>query len=298
MSIRRRVLIVGWLVVLGLSALLPLSALARGTLTVGWGPLTLDGARLHPLVSFGRTVNLDAGARSMVVVIGGDIRLRGRATDDLVAIAGHVYLTGTSRVDGDVLSVLGGIYRQPGARTLGRIGGAVYRWNGAAHPSHRHLPGLVASSLRLGLAAGLALLLAGTCLTIVFPWQVVLIAATLRDSPLRSVGAALMIVLTFLFLVVPLGLSLAGLPFALLLSAAAALAWLFGLTASAVVVGRLLASRPASLLWTAAAGLVALALAMAIPVIGPLAVTAAGILGAGALVVALIGRARPSTPLP
>jgi hypothetical protein len=151
--------------------------------------------------------------------------------------------------------------------------------------------------MRLGLAAGLALLLAGTCLVVVFPWQVVLISSTLRGAPLKSVAAGVMIFLTFVFLVVPLGLSLAGLPFALLLSAAAALAWLFGMAASAVLVGRFLAHGPVSLLWAAAAGLVGLALLMAVPVVGPLLVTLTGLSGAGALAVALISRARPAAPL-
>jgi hypothetical protein len=97
-----------------------------------------------------------------------------------------------------------------------------------------------------------------------------------------------------MFLVVPLGLSLAGLPFAILLTGAASLAWLFGLTASAVVIGRLVARSPASLLWSAAAGLVLLALSMIVPLAGPLLVAVIGLAGAGALAVALISRSRPS----
>src|SRR5207248_602851 len=96
----------------------------------------------------------------------------------------------------------------------------------------------------------------------------------------KSIAAGVMILLTFAFLVVPLGLSLAGLPFALLLSAAAALAWLFGMTASAVVVGRFIAQGKASLLWAAAAGLVTLAVVMAVPVLGPVMVTLTGLTGA------------------
>jgi hypothetical protein len=295
---RRRILLVGWLVVLGISAALPLSAVFRGVLHFGPGPIRVHGVLTTPLIAVGSDVYLPSGSHAIVVTIDGDIHASGSTTDDLVAMDGRIYLSPRSRVAGDVLSVLGGIYRAQGATVNGRVGGAVHRWDGRSAADHRSIASLVANSIRLGLAAGLALLLAGACLTIVFPWQVVVISSTLRSSPVKSIAAGIMAVLTFMFLVVPLGLSLAGLPFALLLTAAASLAWLFGLTAVAVVVGRSIAHGPVSLLWAAAAGLVALSLAMAVPVVGPVVVTLTGLLGAGALAVSLISRARPSAPMP
>jgi hypothetical protein len=107
-----------------------------------------------------------------------------------------------------------------------------------------------------------------------------------------------MSLMIFLFLVIPLGLSLAGLPFAVLLTGAASLAWLFGITACAVVVGRLVARGPVSLLWATAAGLVVVALVLAVPLVGALAVALLGLAGAGALAVALLGRAQPVAPMP
>lgn len=294
---RRRLLALGWLVVLGLTATLPLAALFQGIMHVGNRPLVLTATLNKPLISFGSTVDLRRGSRSIVVVVGGDIHLSGRAADDLVALDGKVYLNRGSWAGGDILSIVGGIYEARSVTVRGRLGGALHSWNGGTAPQSHDLGTLVGNSIRLGLAAGLALLLAGACLTIVFPWQVVLISTTLRGSPVKSLVAGVMILLTFMFLVVPLGLSLAGLPFALLLTAAASLAWLFGMTASAVVMGRLIARRPVSLLWAAAAGLVALAAAMAVPVLGPLMVTLTGLTGAGALAVALIARSRPTAPL-
>jgi hypothetical protein len=243
-------------------------------------------------------VYLPSGSRSIVVTIDGDIHASGTSTDDLVALDGRVFLNSGARVDGDVLSLLGGIYEASGATVNGRAGGAVHRWNGTTSAGRHNLASLLANSIRLGLAAGLAVLLAGACLTIVFPWQVVVISSTLRAAPVKSVVAGVMAVLTFMFLVVPLGLSLAGLPFALLLTVAASFAWLFGLTACAVVLGRFIAHGPVSLLWASAAGLVTLALAMAVPVLGPVIVTLTGLLGAGALAVSLISRARPTAPMP
>jgi hypothetical protein len=287
----------GWLMLLGLSAALPLSAVFGGVIHIGTKPLVFRHPLDRPLIAIGSDVTLFRGSHAPVFSIFSDIHLRNTARDDLVALDGRIYLDSDSRTRRDVLSILGGVYKAPGATVDGRLGGALHAWNGRTTGGGHDLAGLLGNSVRLGLAAGLALLLAGTCLVVVFPWQIVLISTTLRGSPLKSVAAGVMILVTFVFLVVPLGLSLAGLPFALLLSAAAALAWLFGMAAFAVLVGRFLAHGPVSLLWAAAAGLVGLALVMAVPVVGPLLVTLTGLIGAGALAVALISRARPAVPL-
>lgn len=295
---RRRLLAVGWLIILGLSATLPLSALFQGIVHFGTSTVELRRPLETPLISIGSNVDLAAGSHSIVVVLFGDIHLHGTARDDLVTIGGQAYLSPQSRVQGDVLALFGAIYRAPHVVTDGRLGGALHRWDGTSSRGPRDWGSLLGNSIRLGLAAGLALLLAGTCLTVIFPWQVVLISTTLRASPIKSLAAGAMILLTFAFLVIPLGLSLAGLPFALLLTGAASLAWLFGMTAAAVLLGRAFAHGAESLLWASAAGLIALALIMAVPVVGPLLVTCVGLYGAGALAVALIGRARPLAPLP
>lgn len=295
---RRRWLAFGWLVVLAFTAFLPLRAIVGGIFHVGTGTVVETRRLDRPLISIGSTVDLRSGASSIVVVLFGDVHVAGSVADDVVNIDGRVYLGPRSTVQGDVLSILGGIYRASGAQVSGRLGGALYAWDGRPAVHHHNLWKLVGSSVRLGLAAGLALLLAGTCLTVVFPWQIVLISGTVRGAPLQSTGAGIMALLTFAFLVVPLGLSLAGLPFALLLTAAGSLAWLFGMTSAAVILGRFVARGRVSLLWAATAGLVVLALAMAVPVVGPIAVALIGLVGAGALAVALIGRARPSVAMP
>lgn len=293
---RKRVFILAWLLLLGLSASVPLSALFRGIVHVGTQPITVAAGIRRPVISFGSDVIVPRGSHNVVLVVAGNIRASGRIRDDLVAIDGDVYLHRGTYVGGDVLSIIGGIYRDSGVAVGGRLGGALHPWNGREPNSGRHLQSTVSNSVRLGLAAGLALVLIGTCLTIVFPWQVVLISTTLRSSPLKSAGAGATSLVAFVFLVAPLALSLAGLPFALLLAGAATLAWLFGMTAAAVVLGRSVARRGVPLLWATSAGLLVLALVMAVPVIGPLTVTLTGLAGAGALAVALLGRARPATP--
>jgi hypothetical protein len=294
---RKRLFLAGWVLVLGLSATLPLSALFHGILHLGTHPIKVHGVLKEPLISVGADVDLYDGSQAPAIVIGGNLRLHGRAADDLVVIGGGSYLLPHSRVDGDVLSLIGGIYRARGVVANGRLGGALHQWNGTASSGRPSAGTLVTTNIRLGLAAGFALLLVGTCLAIVFPWQVVLIATTLRSDAFKSMAAGVMNLVIFVFLVVPLGLSLAGLPFAMLLSGAAFLAWLFGLTASAVVLGRLLSRGTVSLVSATAAGLAVIACSMAVPLIGPLAITAVGLAGTGALAVALISRSRPAAPL-
>jgi hypothetical protein len=293
---RRQVLAALWLLLLCLSATLPLSALFHGVLYIGPTTLSSAGPLQRPVISLGANVDLPRGSRSVVVAIGGNIRVNGRAHDDLIAVGGSVYLRSHTRAHADVLAILGSVYKQQGAVVEGRAGGPLHPWDGRTMREHNLLAAL-GNSIRLGLAAGIALLLVGTCLTVVFPWQIVLISSTLRASPLKSTGAGFAALLAFVFLVVPLGLSLAGLPFALLLSGAAFLAWLFGMAAAAVLVGRIVARGAVPLLWATAAGLVVLAVVMAVPVIGPLTVSLAGLIGAGALTVALVSRARPTIPL-
>jgi hypothetical protein len=294
---RKRVFILAWLLLLGLSAAVPLSALFRGVIHVGTQPMSVPSNISKPVISFGSDVILPHGSHNIVVVVAGNIRASGPIRDDLVSVDGDVYLHHGTRITGDVLSIIGGIYRSADVETTGRLGGALHPWNDNSPTRGHQLRSTVTTSMRLGLAAGLALLLIGTCLTIVFPWQVVLISTTLRNAPVKSVGAGATSLIAFVFLVAPLALSLAGLPFALLLAGAATLAWLFGMTAAAVVLGRSLARRGVPLLWATSAGLVVLALIMAIPFIGPLTVTLTGLAGAGALAVSLLGRARPATPL-
>lgn len=294
---RKRVFILAWLLLLGLSAAVPLSALFRGVIHVGTHPLTVPANVSKPVISFGSDVILPRGSRNIVVVVAGNIRASGPIRDDLVSVDGDVYLHHGTHITGDVLSIIGGIYRSSDLVTTGRLGGALHPWNDKAPMRHHRLRSTVTTSMRLGLAAGLALLLIGTCLTIVFPWQVVLISTTLRNAPVKSASAGATSLIAFVFLVAPLALSLAGLPFALLLAGAATLSWLFGMTAAAVVLGRSLARRGVPLLWATSAGLFVFALVMAIPVVGPLTVTLTGLAGEGALAVSLLGRARPATPL-
>ncbi|MGH2447776.1 MAG: hypothetical protein ACRDFS_04135 [Chloroflexota bacterium] len=295
---RRRLLLGGWIVVLALSSLLPLSAIFHGLVRMGGQAYVAAGPIERPIIALHDDIQATRGTRNVLISVLGNVELGGSSTGDVIDLGGRVYLRPGTQVNGDVLTILGSTYRGPGVAINGRLGGSVHQWSGTSPvPQRANLGSAFAESVHLGLAAGLALLLIGILLTIVFPWQVVLISSTLRTSPLKSFFAGLMALLTFAFLVVPLGLSLAGLPFALLLSGAGSLAWLFGITSLAVVIGRLVSRRQVSLVWAATAGLVLMAIGLAVPMLGALLVSVGGLMGAGALAVALLSRSRPVSPV-
>ena len=294
---KRGIFLGAWVIALAAAASIPALAVLRGTIWVGPGCYTAHGRLTHPLIALGACVNAPKGSNSIIVSIGGPVHLAGPVKDDVVDLGSAIYLNPGTVVKRDIVSLGESVYRAPRVRVQGRVGGEMVPWNGQGTPGAHNW--LVATWHYSGLsfAVGLALLLICTCLAIAFPWQTVLVANNLyREAP-RSVAAGLMGLFLFAFLVVPLGLSLFGLPFALLLLVAGAAAWLLGLTAVAVVVGRYLArlrNHDAGLLWVVVSGMFVVALAGAIPWVGVCLVGLAGATGAGSLALTMITRARPS----
>jgi hypothetical protein len=294
---KRTIFLAAWIIALATAASIPALALVRGTIWIGPGAYVAHGRLTHPILSFGGPITLPKGSNSMVISILGPIYASGPIKDDVASIGSPIYLRSGASVHRDVVSVGESVYRAPRVRVDGRVGGQMVPWNGRGSPADTNW--LLATWRYSGLsfAAGLALLLICTCIAVAFPWQTVLVANYLHRELARSLVAGLMGLFVFVFLVVPLGLSLFGLPFALLLAVAAAAAWLLGLTSAAVVAGRRLAAirkHDAGLLWVVVSGMFVLALAGAIPWLGLFIVGLAGTTGAGALALTMVTRARPA----
>lgn len=296
---KRRVFLGAWIVALALAASIPALAIVRGTVWIGPGSFYAHGKLVHPLISFGAPVWLFHGSDSMVISILGPVHVYGSLRDDAAAIESPIYLERGAVVQRDLISLGDSVYRGPDVHVAGRVGGQMVPWSGRGAPGG---PNPLLASWRystISFAAGLALLLICTCIALAFPWQAVLVANYLFRELARSIVAGLMGLFLFAFLVVPLGLSLFGLPFAILLAIAAAAAWLLGLTAAALTAGRFLAhvrNHEAGLLWAVVSGMFLVALIGAIPWVGLLLVGLAGATGAGALALTMIARARPASP--
>jgi hypothetical protein len=236
----------------------------------------------------------------MVIDVLGPVHLGGRVSDDIATIAAPIYLRRGAVVQRDIVSVGDSVFRAPHVQVEGRVGSQMVAWSGVGSPGSRNWLYETWHYSRISFAVGLALLLVCTCIALTLPWQTVLVANNIYRDLLRSAVAGLMGVFLFAFLAVPLGLSLFGLPFALLLAVAAITAWLVGLTGAALTLGRYLARlrrHDAGLLWAVVSGMFVGAFVIAIPWVGPIVIGLAGITGAGSLALAMIGRARPE-PLP
>jgi hypothetical protein len=298
---KRRIFLAAWSAAFVLAVTVPVLAFVRGTVWIGPTAFHARTPLHHPLLSVGADVWLPHGSSAVVIAVLGRIHAEGRLSDDVANLGGPIYLQKGTIVERDVVSIGDAVYRAPEVRITGRVGGQMFVWNGSGSPGRLIWPLDLWHFSRLSFAAGLALLLICTCIAVAFPWQTVVVANNLFRGMLRSALAGLMGIFLFVFLAVPLGMSLFGLPFALLLAVAAAAAWLLGLTAAAVTIGRYLAcwrGHEAGLLWAVVSGMFASALVLAVPVIGPLLVGLAGTTGAGSLALIIVDRARPGAELP
>jgi len=297
--VKRGVFLSAWIFALALAASIPAFALVRGTIWIGPGSYVAHGRLTHPLFSIGGDVFLRHGSDSMVICVLCPVHVSGPARDDVAAVGAPIYLNPHASVERDVVSIGENVYRAPDVNLAGRVGGDMVAWNGRGTPGAPNWLAATWDYSGLSFAAGLALLLICTCIAVAFPWQTVLVANYLHRELVRSVAAGLMGLFLFAFLIVPLGLSLFGLPFALLLAVAGAAAWLLGLTAAAVEVGRRVARfrrHEAGLLWVVVSGMFVLAVAGAVPWVGVLIVGLAGATGAGSLALTMIARSRPAVP--
>lgn len=284
-----------WLVAVLLALAIPIALFARGD--VWLGPASFDAVNQpdHSLIVVGGNVALRGEIDYPLVVLLGDVRVGGSLNDVLVTVGGNVFLDHHA-VTHEAIVVLGGqVFRAPGAVIQGTVGANIRTWDGQREASRSLEPFDLVRQIQLGLAAGLGLLLMCLVVVAVVPWSIVVSAATARRYPIRSGLAGLTGLLAVPFVLLPLMLSLVGLPLAILVGLGAVLIWLVGLTAAGFVIGQyLLGRRPeqSSLLRVLIVGLAPILLVLAVPVVGPLVVGAAGVLGAGARILSFVERER------
>jgi len=284
-----------WLVAICLVAAMPLVIVARGD--VWLGPARFAGGErlFHPLIVVDGDVAVDSGTAAPLIVLGGDVVVKGTVNDDLVTVGGNVYLDHNAVVTGTLVTLAGQTYRAPGARVDGLGAASVRPWRDYPLTNRTIERVDLLAQVRLGLAAGLGLLLLCLVVAALLPWSIVVTAATTRYMPVRSALAALTGVVVVPLLLLPLVLSLVGLPLAFLLGIGAAVVWLVGLTAVGLLVGRWILDgdpRTHGYLRVILVGLAPILLALAVPVLGPLFVGAVGFLGAGARMVSFVEKER------
>lgn len=284
-----------WLVAFLMILAMPLIIVLRGDVWIG--SVSVDAAHPldHPLVVVHGDVSIGAPTQYPLVVLDGDVNVDAPLRDDLVVVVGNVLLNRNAVVDGSVVAIAGEVYRSPGAVVRGVLGARVRDWAARPPPSRPMDHVDVARQVRLGLAAGLALLMVSLVISAMLPWSVVQSAATVRRYPIRSALAGATGAVVVPLLLLPLILSLVGLPLALVLSGGAAIVWIVGLAAIGLLLGRwLLSDRPGRRSFTQelVVGLAGVLVVLAIPVLGLLVVGLAGVLGAGGRIVSFVEKDR------
>ncbi len=279
-----------WVVAILLVIAMPLIIVGRRDVWLGPALFDDEHPLTHPLIVVDGNVTIRSGLSNPLVVVAGNLTIDGGAGDDVVVIGGNVFLTDRTVVDGDVVAVMGQVFRAPGAIVRGLVGSTVRDpTDGARYPTIEAVDLL--SQVRLGLATGLGLLLLCLVVAAVLPWSVVVTAATARRYPVRSTLAALTAVVVIPLLLLPLVLSLVGLPVAIVLSFGALAVWLVGLNGAGYLVGRRILSQRSGhrgYLTVLIVGLAPILIVLAIPVVGPVIVGGIGLLGSGARIVSFV----------
>jgi hypothetical protein len=289
-----------WLLAILLVGMMPLIIVARGE--VRFGPAAFDYSnRLgHSLIVVDGDVTLRSGVDFPLVVILGDVTVDGVVNSDLVAVGGNVFLSHRADVEGDLVAIIGQVFKAPGATVRGTVGADVRDWTDPSQTTPPLEKVDLLRQVRFGLATGLGLLLLCLVVAAFLPWSIVVTAATARQFPIRSGLAAITGVVVVPLLLLPLILSLVGLPIALAISLGALAVWLIGLAAAGFLVGRRLlgaGSEKRSFFPVLVVGLSPILLVLAVPVLGPLVVGAIGVLGAGARIVSFVERERATDAL-
>lgn len=232
-----------------------------------------------------------------IVVVDGDVTIRGVVTGDVVVIAGDVTIRGT--VEGDVVAV-------SGLATLGRrgrIGGdLVYADEKPVQTPGSQVAGdvekfdigsaSVFAAIGAWIAVTLSLLLLGLALLFLAPRAGEAVARTGREKTL--VAALVGLLAFFLLPIIAIGLcvSLIGLPLGIVLLLLILPLYVIGYLTTALLLGSRIVKKGGILAFVA--GLVILQLLTLIPIVGGLIGFLAVIVGLGVLLVTLFrARSRP-----
>jgi hypothetical protein len=205
-----------------------------------------DGVHLRILRSY--TLAEGETSNEPIVVIGGSARIDGRAVDDVVVIGGSLHLGPKAVVEGNAVSVGGGVIMEPGATVRGSVDDNSVSWPnisfGPDWSGAGSWPGFAfwGSVLRLSFTLVVALIL-----TVLAPgWISSISGRSPGASILTGLAVEVLFVPALVVLVVALTVSIVGIPLLAtipFLLAAFAFIWVAGFTGVAVRIGRALRGR-------------------------------------------------------
>jgi hypothetical protein len=275
-------------------------------------PPSVPGRVERERVSMGGDVVVRSGeVVESVFAMGGNATIQGEVLREAVAMGGNVVVEGGGLVHGDVTALGGSVHVHRGGVVQGEtgaLGGEVRFDDGAPTGSSAVVfdpeppPPDSASALAEWVGETFAsgarhalLFLFGLLLLGLTPTRLELVITSVVAQPGRAALSGVLSLLGSLVLGIVLLITIVGIPGAVLLGLAAALAVYAGLVAVALVVGRALpiAALEKNPVLQLGAGILTFFVASRVPVVGPLAVIIAGLLGLGAVVLTRAGT-RPS----
>jgi len=221
-----------------------------------------------------------------VVVVGRSLEIRGTVRESVLVVDGDLTVLPGGRVGKDVAVLGGQVTLAPGAR----VGGAVVQ----AGDRLAWLTPRTGLWLLLAYKAATALLilLGGLLAVVLFPRRLDGVGRAARAAPLRIALAGLLGYLVAALAVVLLAITVIGLPLALALLVATLLAGLAGVAGASLAIGERLQAAGWRGQEPAITGLGILALLSLVPVLGEALLALLGVLGLGAVLVALAAARR------
>jgi hypothetical protein len=276
---------------------------------VGGDVVIEAGQAARDVNAVGGSVTLRPGAEAQdVVAVGGSVTLEdGAKAKDVVAVGGNVVVGPNAVVEGDAVSVGGEIKIDPSGEVQGEhttvgvagLGGLIGSAKSITEKRHETEHGAAWSFAMLLLKYGIFFALA-LLVMVLIPRRVEVVAATMLNDPVRTIGAGLLAVLAQPLVSLVLIITIVGIPLLLVQLLGVVLVGVIGFTAAAVLIGRRLplpAPRRTATLQLAA-GMAVVVLTTHLPVIGWLVWTALALASFGAAVRTRFGQEPAAAPPP
>ena len=278
------------------------AALLAIPLVLGLGWLTGPASAQEAAASASRDLVVLAGSITIargdvvdeVVVFSGDVTVRGVVEGDVVVLEGPVTVTG--QVDGSVIAADGIVRLGRSAR----VGGDVVSSESIRPAAGARVGGEIRGEVRFSLEAPLAtlgellgpvaiavsVLLVGLLLLLLAPRGLDVVAETLSDAPLASIGWGILVSMAAPVAAVALSVVVLGLPLGIAFLLSLGLWWLLGLASVVWCVGRAVVRPPRRRSLALLAGWAVVAAVGLVPVLNVAVWTLLPPLGIGAILVA------------
>lgn len=269
-----------------------------------------EGQSVGTVLAFGCNVTVEKGAtvRGDISLFGANATVDGTVNGSIVAFGGNIAVNAGANVDGDVSTIGGNTNVDPAATVHGTIGR-----NTRPPRFTPHVPTVSFGDVRprgffawgvdilMGIVTAIAFAALGALVILFAPGPTRRVGEAAHAQPLGSAGIGCLTLIVLPILGILLAITVIGIPVALVLVLAAAIAWIFGWIAIGYLAGerilKALNAREILPVVAVVVGILVLAVIGQVPLLGWLVSLLVGTLGIGAVVLTRFGT-RPYPPAP